>query len=203
MKRYSKEESKRIIDAFDEPEELQEVFDEIDDVHKAFIEEQKESESIRYEDIKELAQMAGSISFYRQMRQFQKFEVPIVTEQGVTACSVTVRQGKEYEKGTVEISLDSPRFGQLQATYKVSGDKVSGFVTSEEEGVREAVSEVLSEFEKDLEMNGLTMEREDFAKGRRNSFHSGDKINETATNNKLYLVAKLFIQNVQRRDDET
>lgn len=203
MKRYSKEESKRIIDAFDEPEELQEVFDEIDDVHKAFIEEQKESESIRYEDIKELAQMAGSISFYRQMRQFQKFEVPIVTEQGVTACSVTVRQGKEYEKGTVEISLDSPRFGQLQATYKVSGDKVSGFVTSEEEGVRETVSEVLSEFEKDLEMNGLTMEREDFAKGRRNSFHSGDKINETATNNKLYLVAKLFIQNVQRRDDET
>lgn len=51
-------------------------------------------------------------------------------------------------------------------------------------------------------MNGFTMERGDFAKGTRNSFHSGSQIEEEATNDRLYLVAKLFIQNVQRKEDE-
>ena len=61
---------------------------------------------------------------------------------------------------------------------------------------------IFSEFETDLEMNGFTMERGDFAKGTRNSFHSGSQIEEETTNDRLYLVAKLFIQNVQRKEDE-
>lgn len=202
LKLYSREESERLIDSMDDPEQLDEVYDELDEVHSEELNEQKAAEDVHYENIRDIAVMAGSISFYHQMRRFQRYEVPIITEQGVTACSVTVRQGKESEKGTVEISIDSPRFGNVQATFKVSGERVSGFMTSDEEDARTVSEEIFTEFEKDLEMNGFTMERGDFAKGRRNSFHLGDKIDETATNDRLYLVAKLFIQNVQRREDE-
>lgn len=202
LKLYSREESERLIDSMDDPEQLDEVYDELDEVHSEELNEQKAAEDVHYENIRDIAVMAGSISFYHQMRRFQRYEVPIITEHGVTACSVTVRQGKESEKGTVEISIDSPRFGNVQATFKVSGERVSGFMTSDEEDARTVSEEIFTEFEKDLEMNGFTMERGDFAKGRRNSFHLGDKIDETATNDRLYLVAKLFIQNVQRREDE-
>ncbi len=202
LKLYSREESERLIDSMDDPEQLDQVYDELDEVHAEELNEQKAAEDVHYENIRDIAVMAGSISFYHQMRRFQRYEVPIITEHGVTACSVTVRQGKESEKGTVEISIDSPRFGNVQATFKVSGERVSGFMTSDEEDARTVSEEIFTEFEKDLEMNGFTMERGDFAKGRRNSFHLGDKIDETATNDRLYLVAKLFIQNVQRREDE-
>lgn len=202
LKLYSREESERLIDNMDDPEQLDEVYDELDEAHTEELSEQKQAEDVHYENIRDIAVMAGSISFYHQMRRFQRYEVPIITEHGVTACSVTVRQGKGSEKGTVEISIDSPRFGNVQATFKVSGERVSGFMTSDEEDARTVSEEIFTEFEKDLEMNGFTMERGDFAKGRRNSFHLGDNIDETATNDRLYLVAKLFIQNVQRREDE-
>lgn len=202
LKLYSREESEKLVDSMDDPEQLARVYDELDETHTEELGEKKQAEDVRYENIRDIAVMAGSISFYHQIRRFQRYEVPIVTERGVTACSVTVRQGKESEKGTVEISVDSPRFGNVQATFKVSGERVSGFMTSDEEDARAVSEKIFTEFEKDLEMNGFTMERGDFAKGRRNSFHLGDKIDETATNDRLYLVAKLFIQNVQRREDE-
>lgn len=202
LKLYSREESEKLIDSMEDPEKLNKVYEELDEVHEEELQEQKEADDVHYESIRDIAVMAGSISFYHQIRNFQRYEVPIVTEHGVTACSVTVRQGKESEKGTVEVSIDSPRFGKVQATFKVSGERVSGFMTSEEEDAGKAAEEIFTEFEKDLEMNGFTMERGDFAKGKRNSFHLGNKIDETATNDRLYLVAKLFIQNVQRREDE-
>ena len=203
LKFFTKEESERIVDAFDDPEELQEVCEEIDEIHSVQFKEAKEQPDIHYEEVRDIARMASSISFYRQMRRFQKYEVPIVTEQGVTACSVTVRQGRESEKGMVEIAVDSPKFGSVQATFKVAGSRVSGFVTSDEEQALRTSEDIMKQFEKDLEMNGFTMERENYAKGRRNSFHLGDKVDETATNDRLYLVAKLFIQNVQRKEVES
>lgn len=206
LRLYSREEGEKIADAFDEPEKLQEVYEEIDGAHEAQLEEQKKQADVTYEDVKDIARMAGGISFYRQMRRFQKYEVPIVTEQGVTACSVTVKQGRTAEKGTVEISLDFPgqpdRSGSVQATFKVSGSRVSGFVTSGDEQALQMSEDIVKRFEKDLEMNGFTMDRGDFAKGRRNSFHSGDRFGETTTSDRLYLVAKLFIQNVQRKDEQ-
>ena len=202
LKFFTREGSEEIIEAFDNPQLLSEVYEEKENALADHLREQKDAEDVTSDTVKEIAVMAGSISFYRQMRRFQKYEVPIVTERGVTACAVTVRQGDRAEKGTVEISISSSRFGSLQATFKVAGTQVSGFVTSEEEGTLEVSRSIFGEFETDLEMNGFTMERGDFAKGTRNSFHSGSQIEEEATNDRLYLVAKLFIQNVQRREDE-
>ena len=202
LKLYTKKESEKIIDAFEHPEELEEVYEELDEVHEKQLQDKKEKEDVHYDEIKDIARMASSISFYHQVRQFQRYEVPIVTERGVTACTVTVRQGREAEKGTVEISVDSQKFGGVQATFKVSGSRVTGFVTSEEEEALEASKEIIQTFEKDLEMNGFTMERGDMAKGSRSSFHVGNKADEAPANDRLYLVAKLFIQNVQRKEEE-
>ena len=226
LKLYSKEESEKIVDALDDPEKLQEVYEEIDGIHEEQLAERKAEPDVSYEDVKEIARMASGVSFYRQMRSFQKYEVPIYTEQGMTACSITVKQGWGSEKGTVEITMDLPgkkdsvgstqstpvqstpiqstpiQATPIQATFKVAGDRVSGFVTSEDEEALRVCGEMFTQFEKDLEMNGFTMERGDFANGRRNSFHSGNRFDETAANDRLYLVAKLFIQNVQRKDEQ-
>lgn len=118
-----------------------------------------------------------------------------MTEKGVTSCNVTVLQGSEAEKGTVEISLHSHTFGKMQATFKVTGDRVSGFVTCED---GQDVSELTQNIEKDLEMNGFAMERMDVARGTRHSFHVGDK--EKTANSRLYQVAKIVVTNVQRKE---
>ena len=193
---FTREESEAVIEALDQPEELEGLLDTLDNEHLAKVESQKQAEDITYDTLQNLIQMAGSISFYHQMRQqTNTFSVPIVTEKGVTSCNVTVLQGSEAEKGTVEISLHSDTFGKMQATFKVTGDRVSGFVTCED---GQDVSELTQNIEKDLEMNGFAMERMDVAKGARHSFHVGDK--EKTANSRLYQVAKIVVTNVQRKE---
>ena len=195
---FTQEESKAVIEAFDQPEKLGEFLDTLDNEHLEKIESQKQAEDITYDALQNLIRMAGSISFYRQMRQqTNTFSVPIVTDQGVTSCHITVLQGQESEKGTVEISLNSEKVGKIQATFKVVKDNVSGFVTCENE---QDISGLTQNIEKDLEMNGFAMERMDVARGARHSFQAGDK--EQTANSRLYQVAKIVVTNVQRKEAE-
>lgn len=202
LQMFSREDSEKIIDAMDDPENLQNIYEEKEKEILHEIEETKQSEDVTSEQVKELAVMAGNISFYHTMRKYQRYEVPLVTEQGVTACTVTVKQGKDLEKGTVEIFLESAQMGMLQATFKLTENRISGFVTSEEENTLDLTHQIFNEFRRDLEQNGFSVEREDFAKGTRNMLHLGEEKTEKVTNERLYLVAKLFIQNVQRKEDE-
>lgn len=197
---YSVEESESLLDLLDQPEAFEKKLEELDEVHEQKLEEEKQSDEITYDTLQDLIQMAGSISFYRQMRRSQTFSVPIVTEHGVTSCSFTVMQGSKEDKGTVEISMNSRHYGKLQASFKVAGDRVSGFVTGEETDASQKIAELVQEIEKDLEMNGFAMERMDVAKGTRHSFHVGDK--KETTNRKLYQVAKIVVRNVQRKEAE-
>ena len=193
---FTEEESESVLDVMDQPEELESMLDTLDQEHFQEIESRKQADDITYDTLQNLIRMAGSISFYRQMRQqTNTFSVPIMTDQGVTSCHVTVLQGQESEKGTVEISLNSEKFGKLQATFKVVENKVSGFVTCENE---QDISELTQDIEKDLEMNGFAMERMDVARGARHSFQAGDK--EQTANSRLYQVAKIVVTNVQRKE---
>lgn len=116
---FTREESETVIEVLDQPEELEGLLDTLDNEHLVKITSQKQAEDITYDTLQNLIQMAGSISFYHQMRQqTNTFSVPIVTEKGVTSCNITVLQGSEAEKGTVEISLHSHTFGKMQATFK-------------------------------------------------------------------------------------
>ena len=197
---WKKEESERIQEAFDEPEELDALYDEIDESHKASLEKNRERDDITYDGILSLARMANSISFYKNLRSREVYEVPIVTERGVTACNVTIQSGGG-QKGTVEISMDSEELGRIQAAFRVNGTHVRGFVTADRAESLPACREILNEFEKDLEKNGFTMDSESLVQGNRNSSHTGNK-SEGAKNRDLYRIAKCFIQNVSRKDGE-
>lgn len=195
---WKEEESEELQEAFGEPEELEALYDKMDESHEAALEKNRESDDITYDGVLSLAKMAGSISFYKNLRSRQMYEVPIVTEQGITACNVTI-QSDGTRKGTVEISMASEQLGRVQATFRVSEGHVRGFVTAEQTESLSVCQEILKGFEKDLEENGFTMDSESLVQGSRNSLHTGHK-SEGTKNRDLYQVAKCFIQNVSRKD---
>lgn len=198
---WKKEESESLQEAFDNPEELERVYDEIDGNHTKALAESRESDDITYDGINAIAKMANSISFYRSLRTYRMYELPIITERGVTTCNVTIRDGEKQEKGTVEISMDSENLGSVQATFKVSGKRVRGFVTAENADSLAECRRILDKFEKDLGENGFTMDSESLIQGSRSSLHTGNKSDGTK-NRDLYQVAKLFIENISGKDEE-
>lgn len=198
-KLWKKEESERVLEEFDTPEELDDVYDEIDREHTEELAKEKESADITCDGIASLARMAGSISFYRNIRNRQMYEIPLVTEQGVTNCHVTIQDGETKEKGTVEITmtLESVR---IQASFRVNGNRVKGFVTAEQQEGIAPCKQLLAEFEKDLEEMGFTMDSESLVQGSRKSLRTGNRA-EGTKNQDLYRIAKAFIVCASNRKD--
>lgn len=120
------------------------------------------------------------------------YEVPLITENGVTTCHVTIQDGTEQKKGTVEITLDSETAGRLQATFRVNGSRVRGFVTAETKEGLDAGGKIMSEMEKDLEEMGFTTDGMSPVTGKRQSLLAGNR-SEGAKNKDLYRIAKAFI----------
>ncbi len=198
---WKKEESASLANIFDDPEKLDAFYEETDQAHEKELAAGRESDDISYDSVVSLARMAGSISFYRNLRSHHSYEVPIVTERGVTSCHVTLRSA-ERQKGTVEISLNSEELGRVQATFRVSGTHVKGFVTAERQDSIEACQRILDRFEMDLEENGFTMDSDSLVQGERRSLHEKYDRPQDAGNKDLYLVAKCFIVNVNGKGDE-
>lgn len=203
---WSREESEALRDVFDDPDALETFCAEMDEVHQEDLEKKKENDDITYDGIMSLAKMANGISFYRNLRSRQMYEVPIVTERGVTGCHVTIQHG-DGMKGTVEISIESESLGKVQATFRVSARHVKGFVTVERSENLSECQQILTGFEKDLEENGFTMDSSSLIQGSRSSLHkvseshTGDR-SDGAKNQDLYQVAKWFIVNIAGKDDE-
>lgn len=104
--------------------------------------------------------------------------------------------------------MDSEQFGKVQATFRVSGVHVRGFVTVEQQENMELCQELLAGFEKDLEESGFTMDSESLVRGSRRSLHKTHDIyadRETGAKNRdLYQIARCFLINVDatRKEDE-
>lgn len=194
---WSQEEGEQIVEAFDEPEELDGVYAEIEKTHLETLEERRESDDISFDGIKEIARMAGHVSFMRALRRYRMYEVPVMTGQGVVDCKVTIRNGDSSEKGTVEIGVDSEEWGKLQATFKLSGGRVNGFVTAERTQSIDVFGKMLTELEKDLEESGFTMDGNSLLQGNRNSLQVGSS-DEEPSNRDLYRIAKCFLRSISR-----
>ena len=195
---WDEAESDAVVEAFDEPEELESAYENIENSHLNALENMKESDDISFDSVTEVIQMTSHIAFYQAARRFRTYEVPLYTERGVLDCNVTVRDGETSEKGTVDITLNSDTLGRMQATFRLSGNRVSGFVTVEDQGSADIFAQMLEGLEKDLEESGFTMDGNSLVTGNRNSLHVGDSSQEP-TNADLYKIAKCFLQRVNRQ----
>lgn len=200
-KLWEPEESENVLEQFDNPEELDPLLEQIDKKHKDKLAKMSESDDIDYEGLRSQSLMNRRISFHGKIRDYQMYEVPVFTEQGVTTCNVTIRDGKETEKGLVEIAMESGEFGRMQATFKVKGNRVNSFVTLEDGEHVTLCQRRMNEFVKDLEEKGFTMDGGSLVQGNRDSLHVGDRA-EGAKNQDLYRIAKTFIIAMNRKDDE-
>lgn len=198
---WKKEESETALESLEDPEKIFTVLEEIEENHGRELAREEQSVDINYEALRFQSLMNHSISFHGKMREHQMFEIPVFTEKGITNCNITIQDGGAGEKGSVEIAMESEEFGKLQATFKVRGFRVNGFVTVEQEEFLPLCDERMKSFEKELEENGFTMDGGSPVMGRRTSLHVGNRA-EGTKNRDLYRIAKMFVVAMNRKDDE-
>ena len=198
---WKEEDTDAVLDAMEEPDSLDDVFAEIEENMQKELVERRESDDITYDEITWQNQMSRLFTFHGAMRRCQVYEVPILTEFGITTCNITIQDGVEKEKGSIEIAMNSKEFGRLQASFKVKEKKVNGFVTVEDETSVSSCQERMDAFEKELEEIGFTMDGNTLITGQRTSLSVGNK-KEGAKNQDLYRIARLFVVTMNRKDDD-
>ncbi len=198
---WKEEDTDAVLDAMEEPDSLDDVFAEIEENMQKELVERRESDDITYDEITWQNQMSRLFTFHGAMRRCQVYEVPILTEFGITTCNITIQDGVEKEKGSIEIAMNSKEFGRLQASFKVKEKKVNGFVTVEDETSVSSCQERMDAFEKELEEIGFTMDGNTLITGQRTSLSVGNK-EEGAKNQDLYRIARLFVVTMNRKDDD-
>ena len=198
---WKEEDTDAVLDAMEEPDSLDDVFAEIEENMQKELVERRESDDITYDEITWQNQMSRLFTLHGAMRRCQVYEVPILTEFGITTCNITIQDGVEKEKGSIEIAMNSKEFGRLQASFKVKEKKVNGFVTVEDETSVSSCQERMDAFEKELEEIGFTMDGNTLITGQRTSLSVGNK-EEGAKNQDLYRIARLFVVTMNRKDDD-
>ena len=198
---WKEEDTDAVLDAMEEPDSLDDVFAEIEENMQKELVERRELDDITYDEITWQNQMSRLFTFHGAMHRCQVYEVPILTEFGITTCNITIQDGVEKEKGSIEIAMNSKEFGRLQASFKVKEKKVNGFVTVEDETSVSSCQERMDAFEKELEEIGFTMDGNTLITGQRTSLSVGNK-EEGAKNQDLYRIARLFVVTMNRKDDD-
>ena len=198
---WKEDDTDAVLDAMEEPDSLDDVFAEIEENMQKELVERRESDDITYDEITWQNQMSRLFTFHGAMRRCQVYEVPILTEFGITTCNITIQDGVEKEKGSIEIAMNSKEFGRLQASFKVKEKKVNGFVTVEDETSVSSCQERMDAFEKELEEIGFTMDGNTLITGQRTSLSVGNK-EEGTKNQDLYRIARLFVVTMNRKDDD-
>lgn len=207
-KQYSREDSDRIVAALDDEETLLTTMDEVEGKLLENIQnEQKEKEQsgdFSYQDLQRFTLMGQGITFFHSLREKKYYEIPLVTESGVTTMNVTVKEGGS-DKGTVDISMESEKLGTCKASFSVENRVVTGMITSEKEEDLKHTKDWFSLVMDDFQKAGFQVEQIHFVLGGRSGQFSTGQANagtEGTSTKALYQLAKIFVQNVQGKEDD-
>jgi hypothetical protein len=193
LKPKDKKKVNQVIEKFDDNEKREETFEDLDETEKADLQQQKDAPDLTYSKLQSINFMSHRVQFLQKLRKREMYEVPIETERGVTTLKVTI-QKKTENRGTANISMQSEELGLLQASFSARGDKVSGFVTSEQQETLQQAGEMMTEVKKSLISQGFEVGDLSYAKGSR-EVPVGMADDSVDTKN-LYQIAKTFVKAV-------
>lgn len=100
-------------------------------------------------DVRELKLMNAQISFGTKMASEECFSMPIVVDGEVTNVTMKIVRNKE-QRGLVNITLETSRFGKIAAELKAKKNGFSGYVASDSRQTRDYLQSVQDEIEQAL-----------------------------------------------------
>lgn len=158
-----------------------------------------ENDEVTSLDVKELGLIYKQISFTAKLADTESYEIPLITENSVTALHLQVIHSQE-QKGMVEASMELEGYGRVSVRLQLQGGKLSGLFADVQKESKDIAAELKEQLETALEQNGfgkvVTFEKMNTAVRQEEAL----PIEATSTG-ELYRAAKTVIH-VMRRQAE-
>ena len=178
-----------LADAAEAGEEATAVVDgaekELDEAEEAKTRDQENP--LSYEETKELSLFRNALSITARAVKNEEYHIPVETENGIMA--VNVRFLKGDGQGSISITAESPRFGNVAAGLSVSAEgNVTGSVETDSREALTQLKEVIGKW------SGENAVEVSFAAHPKAGSISETEGREAADNKTLYGIAKSFLE---------
>lgn len=97
---------------------------------KQVLEETLEHKKLGYTDIKELQSMYKQISVASALSKEENYEIPVQIGEEITSINLKIVQGTT-NKGEVKVTMDTTKFGKVEARFVETPDGLEGFVLTD------------------------------------------------------------------------
>ena len=192
----------RLEERFTDREEATRAYRDLVETEKGILDDAMyDSEHINSVDVRELGLLYKQISFSAKLAETERYDIPLLTEDSVVALHVEIIHSQE-NKGSVEASMDTGRYGKLSIRLHVQDHVVTGFFIGSQEEKGAEIENLKDKVKAELSRMGF--ETETMATGFRSDLKTGfssermQKEESTASTGELYRIAKATIVTIHR-----
>lgn len=174
-------------------------------------------------DIRDMQQLYKGIRFRTALSKESHYQIPVKLEEGYTVMNLTVRKGTG--EAQAEISIETEKYGRLEALFTESGKAgtgseeaentkagIRGSFFAETESGTELLTGVMEKVQERLRNAGVSVEDITVMRGsriRKGSFEKTVSVNDTGTDltkgsgqkeistGELYQIAKIFLETIR------
>lgn len=203
-----------IADTFEDKESLQKGLSNFAQVADTVLSNQISNPDINAKQVNELQILRGAIKLSNSLNRNEYYDIPIKVGDSVTNISLTVINSTKKQDSKVTMSVQSSRYGTIEAEFKVQNRQAKGLILCDNQEASEMVKNNISVIADSLEKQNISIEQMDIGVEKLNSKsfklkgltknQEAKDLNEEAnvTTKELYQVAKSFVILVKNMEQE-
>lgn len=202
-----------ITDTFEDRESLQKGLSDFAKAADTILSSQISSPDINAEKVNTLQLLRGAIKLSGTLSRNEYYDIPIKVGDSITNISLTVLNNTGKQDSKVSMSVQSDRYGTIEAEFKVHDRQAKGLILCNNQEANEIIKSNIGIIEDSLEKQNITLSQMDIGVEKLNnqSYKSkGLTSNQEAKNadkeadvttKELYQVAKSFVVLVKRMEE--
>ncbi|WP_310602205.1 DUF6240 domain-containing protein [Anaerosporobacter sp.] len=211
-KNDSEEALNAIAETFEDKESLQKGVADFAKVADTILGNQISNPDINAEQVSSLQLLRGAIKLSNALSSKEYYDIPIKVGDSITNISLTVLNNTGKQDSKVSMSVQSERYGLIEAEFKVHDRQAKGLILCDNQEANEIVKGNIDIITDSLEKQNISLSQMDIgveklhnqsykARGSASNQESKEANGENAvTTKELYQVAKSFVVLVKRME---
>lgn len=200
MNRYSsrfEKAAEKLTEAFDDEVSAKQGYEEFTAEVSDELNEAAAKEEITAVDLKEIHLLHKQLHLARANAKQEDYQIPVQIGEEITSVRLRVVRGTG-ENGKVKVTMETEKYGLAEAEFKVSGQKVEGFIAVSKEGAEQELQGIEDRMQETLQASDLEISAFHFVQSKRlktASFMKEEQVLEAKVSSaQLYKTAKAFLQ---------
>lgn len=201
--------SEKLINSLEDSEKVREAYADMENNVREMLKSFYDKGSLTSKDIGELKKISNGMQFITQMASRENYQIPLVTAEGVTSINITLLKNTG-DTGKLTVRVPSDELGQMELSLTVKNKEASAFITCENRAGLNVVKGNDGELWKAFSAGDTKVKQINYGignpfaeSGRYNNYRSKDEGETTADTKTLLKLAKTFILQIKKIENNT